>query len=155
MRDPWTVLEAIAVRHPHYREWIEWEQIDNPRDVYAFDLGALGNAVGVFRYASIFHPRFIEVEGCIALDGCYEEENWKHWRERRSPAEAAAMINHTHLDDLFGRRPDSDIDDYVDDIGELLAFFWKLAVDHQFPDADVQVEYKDRIVRVWQEPNRQ
>lgn len=143
------------MRHLYYREWMESQRIDNPREVYTFNFGALGNAVGVFRYPRIFYPRFIEVEGCIVLEERYEKQNWKHWRERRSPAEAAAMINHTHLEDLFGGRPDSDIDDYVDDVGELLAFFWKLAVDHQFPDADVQVEYKDRIVHVWQEPNEQ
>lgn len=151
MRDPWAILEAVIRKHPGMRAWRE--QVQSDSELYDCEVAGLGDAEGVFRYASLFYPRFIEVEGVVVFADSYDPENWRHWRERGSPVEAAAMVNHRHVvEDLFGARAGSDVPEYVDEIGELLAFFWKRAVDHQFPDAAVHVEYADGIVHMWQEP---
>ena len=56
------------------------------------------------------------------------------------------MVSHTHVEDLFGHRNDTDIPGFLDEIGQLLAFFWQQAANQQFPNTRVRVTYKDGII---------
>jgi hypothetical protein len=59
------------------------------------------------------------------------------------------MVNHTHVTDLlcadFERAAALE-----DAVGEVLAFFWKMAVDRQFPEEGVVVKYDGDVIQIHQ-----
>jgi len=147
MREPRQILEQVVATLPGYDEWV---QQSRNVDYFEMLLCSNGTAADVFTYAHLFCPRFVEVDGCVVLADRYDPENWSNWRETLSPEHAARMINHTHVEDMFGSRGFHDLTKYEDEMGELLAYFWKQAVDRQFPDAGVRVWYDDGIVHTAQ-----
>ncbi|MCB0323043.1 MAG: hypothetical protein KDD69_05695 [Bdellovibrionales bacterium] len=133
----------------HLEQYIQWQIDHKPSlDVDAF-AREVSTAEDVFRVSLLLYPRFIEVEGAVVLAEHYEEENWKAWREKLEVFETARMVNHVHVEDFLCR-------DYqgctntCDSLGSLLAHFWQLAVNDQFPKAGVVVEYDGDVINISQ-----
>ncbi|MBN2445910.1 MAG: hypothetical protein JXO22_04250 [Phycisphaerae bacterium] len=140
----------MAARHPCF-EWCR-ESASDPGEILDLALGCFGTAEALFQYASLLYPRFVELDGYVLLEGTGLREAWHDWCREHKPHEARAVLNHQHVEDLFGMRADNGIAGYVDEIGELIAHFWRMAVERQFPNASVQVEYEDGVIYVWQDP---
>ena len=110
---------------------------------------ATAGAEDILKYGALLYPTYIKVEGVVVRSDNYEADNWRQWRERLDPVEAAAMVNHVHVTDLLYA-------DYEraclleDSVGSMLAFYWQLAVDKQFPDDAVQVEYNGDVISTFQ-----
>ena len=118
------------------------------------DFGAFAEhtakAEEILKYGTLLYPKFLKVDGVVVLERHYQPENWAKWRETHAPVDAAAMVNHTHVTDLL----------YADyeraaaleaPVGEMIAFFWRLAVDWQFPEDRVVVEYDGDVIQVHQQ----
>ncbi len=146
MKDLYQIIQEAEV---NLEEFIKY-QVDFgvTSDFRGFAAWA-GKAEEVFKYAAILYPKFIKVEGAVVLEEHYTEENWRAWRKERDPISAAAIINHVHIEDYLNR-------DYAgtqkleEQLGELLAFFWKMAVDEQFPNDKVVVEYNGDVINIYQ-----
>jgi hypothetical protein len=118
------------------------------------DFGAFAQhtakAEDVLKYGTLLYPKFMKVDGVVVLARHYTPENWAQWRETHAAVDAAAMVNHTHVTDFLYA-------DYEraaaleDAVGEMIAFFWKLAVDQQFPEDRVTVEYDGDVIQVHQQ----
>ena len=110
---------------------------------------ATASAEGVLRYGALLYPNYIKVEGVVVRADRYEPENWKQWREKLDPIDAAAMVNHIHVTDLMSGDYDG-ASRFEDSVGSMLASFWQMAVDRQFPSEGVRVEYDGDVVNTFQ-----
>ena len=147
MRD---IYELLPDAEPGLEEFLQWQIQHQPTADFRAYARATGTAEELFRAAAVLYPRFVEVEGAVVLAEQYEPDNWRTWRdELQDPFRAAAMVNHVHLDGLLW----GDFAGYrrlEHPLGELVAFFWQLAVDRQFPEAGVEVTYDGDVVSVTQ-----
>lgn len=90
-------------------------------------------------YASILYKEYIEIEGVLLWKDHYSEDNWLKWRKEHSPLDAANVINHRHMDHFsFYVDDNTDLEDLS---GELIAFFWNLALKAQYPNRKATVGY--------------
>lgn len=87
------------------------------------------------------------VEGNVVLSDHYTEENWFAWREKLDPKDTANMVNHVHIEDYLSSDYQG-VQKIEDGLGELLAFFWQLAVNHQLPNNRVLVEYDGDVINI-------
>lgn len=148
MKEPFEILEEAQSEIEEFLQWQNTTQQPKTWSNYAEDTST---AAEVLKYATVLYPKFIKVEGFIVVAEHYEEANWRAWREKLDARHAAQLINHVHLEDLLYR-------DYVgvkkleEHVGDMIAFFWKMAVDHQFPDDDVSVEYNGDVINIYQAP---
>ncbi len=79
----------------------------------------------------------------------YSEENWKQWRKTHSPINAARIVNHVHIRDYFPHDRKG-VEKLERGLGELMAFFWQMAVNVQFPGGKVQVEFDGDVIDIFQ-----
>lgn len=149
MKNPYQIIEEAEI---NLDEYMEWQVNFGPTRNFKKFAESTADAQSLFKYAAILYPRFLEVEGAIVLADHYSDENWAAWRKTHDPIAAARVINHVHVEDYlpsdFNRaekleRP----------LGEMLAFFWHLAVNYQFPGSEVIVEYDGNIIDIYQEPS--
>ena len=147
MRD---IYELVPDAEPGLEGFLRWQIEHQPTADFRAYARATATAEDVFRAAAVLYPRFIEVDGAVVLAEQYDPENWRTWRaEIDDPFRAAAMVNHVHLDALLW----GDYAGYSrlgQPLGELIAFFWQLAADRQFPGAGVEVAYDGDVVAVAQ-----
>lgn len=90
-----------------------------------------------------------KVEGVVVRADQYDHDNWERWRENLDPIDAAAMVNRVHVTDLLYADYDR-ASELEDSVGPMLAFYWQLAVDSQFPDDAVKVEYNGDVINTFQ-----
>ena len=147
MTDILSVLRAVEPSLEGLRRWRVERSHPGDHNDYAW---ATTRPEELFRCAAVLYPRFIEVEGAVVLADHYEPENWRSWRATYANAyQTAAMINHTHLD---GTMP-GDVEELLrleEPLGELVAAFWQLAADRQFPGAGVEVTWTGYTLHVTQ-----
>ncbi len=128
---------------------IEWRESNPPLSSFSDFVEATARAEDILKYGQLLYPTYIKVEGAIVRADHCESDNWRQWREKLDPFDAAAMVNHVHVTDLlyadFERASQ-----LKDSLGSMLAFYWQLAVDRQFPDDAVQVEYNKDVIDTFQ-----
>ncbi len=146
MKDPY---ETIRDAEENLEDFIRWQVESQPTNNFFEFAQVTGKAEDVFKYAAILYPRFIKVEGAIVLANHYSEDNWREWRKSRDSLNTARMVNHVHVEDFLpsDRQGTDKLEKWL---GKLLAFFWQLAVDHQFPGAKVQVEFDGEVIDIFQ-----
>lgn len=134
--DPNLVTEVVDMR-------TTWPQPNPEADLIDY-LCIRGGLSLAYAFASLFVPRFVEVDGELVLETQYWPSQFQRWKQHfGGDARAAArMVNHTHLEDLFLNRPDNDIDDPVAwrALGEALLISWRAALREQFPGRPEVVE---------------
>jgi hypothetical protein len=146
MKDPYQIIQEAEV---HLDSIIEWQVRHGVTSNYRHIAESIGNAANVFTYAAILYPKFIKVEGAVVLEDHYTAQNWKAWREQADPFASASVINHVHIEDYL-------VNDYAGQVklqrqlGELLAFFWQMAVDRQFPEDKVTVQFDGDVIHIFQ-----
>lgn len=146
MANPHETIRAVEEELLSLRRWRE--EHPSLTDVAAF-AHQTAKAEEILKYGTLLYPKFLRVDGVVVLETHYEPGNWALWRERLAPVEAAAMVNHTHVTDLL-HRDYARAEQLEDAVGEVLAFFWKMAVDQQFPGENVVVEYDGDVIQVHQ-----
>ncbi|MBI4855119.1 MAG: hypothetical protein HY818_00010 [Acetobacterium woodii] len=146
MKTPFEIFKDAEEFLEKFIRWqIDFKPTNNFLD-YARDVCSVED---VFQYASILYPKFIKVEGVIVLEDHYSEENWKQWRNKCSPKETANVVNHVHIGDFLNR--DNTFSEELEyHLGKLLTFFWKMAVDKQFPGNNVVVEFTGDVIGIYE-----
>lgn len=144
MDDLWDILKSAVGRHPDLK--CRMSRCDHEWEALEESIACDAKASDVFRVASILHPKFVNINGTIVR----ETEYIRHHEPQDISRRQAALINHEHVTDLI--QHDELLAGYVDEVGRIIAFFWKRAVEHQFPREGVNVEYnsEDGAVYVWQ-----
>jgi hypothetical protein len=134
MRDIGQVVSEVEIFMDDFLEWQIERGATHDFPGYALHTA---KAEDVLKYAAILYPRFIEVEGAVLLADHYTPEGWASWRKNHGVFESANVINHVHVWDEFGHGPGGP--GLVGAVGGVLASFWQMAVDRQFPHANVVV----------------
>ncbi len=142
-KDPHTIAMEAEESLEDFIQWqIDYEPTDN-FEQYAEVTVSLSEMI---KSSVLFYPRFVEIEGVIVLKSHFSDENWKSWREKLSPKDAANIINHIHIEHLFGHDPNqSKLEDLI---GKLLSFYYQLAVKHQFPNHNVKVNFDGDVLHI-------
>ena len=134
----------------HLLEFIDWQiKFTSTNDYHQFARDT-GKVEDVFKYALILYPHFIKIEGAVVLVDHYTKSNWTQWRKTHSVLATARVVNHVHPEDYLPN--DRQIDaEFVRGLGELLAFFWQIAVNTQFPEENVQIKFDGNVIDIFQE----
>lgn len=93
--------------------------------------------------STLFWPSLVEVEDCVLLAHRFDPENFRHWREHVAGDLSAveAVINHTHVYDLFETgATDLDLAVY-EQVGRVLFRCWRARVQAAFPNRTFTFEY--------------
>ena len=149
MKEPLQLLEEA--QKSGIGPFLQWQNITQPPNTFSDYAQDMAKAVEVLQYAAILYPKFIEVEGFIVFAEHYTEDTWRAWRVKLDARHTAQIINHVHLEDLL-YRDIWGVKELEEHLGELIAFFWKMAADQQFPGANVCVEYNGDVINVYQPP---
>ena len=146
-KDPYALIKDAEIHLDEFIQWqIEYYITGNFRDFAE----STGRAQDVFKYAALLYPRFILVEGCVVLSDHYHKENWEEWRKTHGRFQTAAAVNHVHVEDYL--RADYEGTSALEkELGALLAFFWQMAANQQFPDTPVKIEYDGEVIHIFQE----
>ncbi|MFI0864614.1 hypothetical protein ACH4RA_30960 [Streptomyces smyrnaeus] len=89
--------------------------------------------------AQVFHPRFVEVSGCIIWERAYEENNFNEWYEKLNGDATAVegILNQFRLWQLI------DIDETSAPekgseraLAREISFFWRAALESAYPDRE-------------------
>ena len=146
MKDPYQLIQQCE---EHLKEFIGWQiQFEPTNDFRAFAKGT-SNVQDAFKYAAILYPKFVLVENQVVLADHYEKEDWAAWRKTLEARDTANIVNHVHIEFYLSNDPDNrDNTELEGTFGELLAFFWSLAVKYQFPEKKVAVEYDGNVINV-------
>lgn len=105
-------------------------------------VGSLGQAIA---YAELFWPEFVEHEGCILLAFRLDAANLRQWLEATGGERRAAeaVINHTHILDLFVEHEVEPTREQVVHLGRVLRAMWSAKLRAQFPGRAVVVSFPD------------
>ena len=144
MKKPLQILEEVQNEIEPFIGWQEKAQSDNTFSDYAQEVS---KAAEVFQYAALLYPKFIKVEGFVVVAEHYTEDNWRAWRQKLDARDTAQIMNHLHLED-FLYRDIWNVRKLEEHLGEMIACFWKMAVDQQFPDDNVCVEYNGDVINI-------
>lgn len=106
------------------------------------NVGSLGQAIA---YAELFWPEFVEYDGCILLARRLDPANFRQWIEATSGDRRAveAVINHTHIVDLFVRYEVEPTREQVVHLGQVLREMWLAKLRAEFPGRAVVVSFPD------------
>jgi len=141
------IYELVQEHEAKLEDFLNWQIEHGPTNDFRNYAELNSNAESVFKYAAILYPKFIEVEDNIVLADHYSDENWEAWRKKLDSRDAANIVNHVHLEDYLTNDYQG-VQKIEAGLGELLAFFWQLAVKHQFPSYKVMVEYNGDVINV-------
>ncbi len=141
MNRPYEIIRESEV---HLEEFIEYQIEFGPTNDYGRIARYNTSAATVLKCAAILYPTFMLVEDQVVLKDHYSDENWRMWRERLGARDAANLINHVHIEGFL--RGEDNNPQLEHSLGEMIAFFWQMAVKNQFPCHNVTVKYSGYIV---------
>src|SRR5258708_4376057 len=95
-------------------------------------VGTFGQAIA---FSELFWPDFIEHDGCILRVDRFEEANYQEWLKSTKGDRGAveAVINHTHLIDLFPHQELQPTREQVVQLGNILKEMWQAKLNRDFP----------------------
>ena len=141
------IYQLVNEHESNLEDFLNWQIESGPTNNFREFAEFNATAQDAFKYAAILYPKFILVEENVVLADHYEEKNWASWRETLDPKDTANLINHLHVDNYL-TNDSQGAHKLEQGLGDLLAFFWLLAVNHQFPGKNVLVEYDGDVVNV-------
>ena len=147
LKEPFDITREVE---EYLLKFISWQIEFTPTNNYLQFARATSSAEDVFKYAAILYPKFINIEGVVILEDHYTKKNWEQWRQTHSPLEAARVVNHVHIEDFLPNNPQMGTE-LEKGFGELLTFFWQMAVDVQFPKEKIEVEFDGAVIDIVQE----
>jgi len=144
MKDIYQLVQEHEINLEDFLNWQIEHRVSNDFRGFAEQTA---KAQDVFKYAAILYPKFILIENTVVLSDHYSEENWAEWREKCGAKDTANIVNHVHIDDYLSS--DYQATQAIENgLGELLVFFWQLAVNHQFPEHHIVVEYDGNEINI-------
>ena len=146
------VNNIILSHESKLTDFIEWQIEHEPTSNYNRFSEPLCNHKDLPKYASILYKEYIEIEGVILWKDHYTEDYWKDWRKNRTAYNAANVINHIHIESLT-LSGDNDDQNHDDITGQLISFFWNMALQAQFPNRDASVKFDGDIIYIEQKDN--
>jgi len=142
------VYDLLKEHEANLEEFIEWQINHGPTNDFRAFAELNVKAQDIFKYASVLYPKFILVEESVVLKDHYSDDNWKEWRKTHDSKSAANIINHVHMEDYLPNDYEGTLK-VEDGLGDLLAFFWKIAANHQYPDKEIEVEYNGDVINIF------
>ncbi|PRY15249.1 hypothetical protein [Kineococcus rhizosphaerae] len=131
--DPFSLPALAAWRQP----------FDPPPSVsdYVYRHVSVTDAVAL---ASVFAPRFVDVQGCLLVAENYEPENLRTWLAQLEgrAQDVERMINHQSLWDLLPPAGE-DEERALEQVALVMADAWRAAAQRQFPHLQVRTDVVD------------
>jgi len=116
-------------KNPENRDARLWSALDRP--------GGVGSALVV---ANFFHPRLIEIDGCVLLAENYDGDIFSRWREQLGTARARIeeMMNLVNIADLFINDSEATAEE-LDELARTVGRHWRSALSDQFPGREFTI----------------
>ncbi|MGY1437615.1 hypothetical protein [Streptomyces reniochalinae] len=86
--------------------------------------------------AQVFHPRFLEVSGCLIWERAYEERNFGEWYQALNGNATAieSTLNQVRLWQLVDINEGNPAEEeMVTELAREIAFFWRAALEYAHP----------------------
>ena len=124
---------------PELREWNGGRGIDV--DSWISCVGSYEHAIG---YSRLFWPEFVLHDGCLLSAG-FSAESYRGFMERANGNRRAveAVMNHTHIVDLFCDPAAEPTVGQILHMGRILGEMWHAKLCRDFPDLDVVVSFPE------------
>ncbi|HEY1189510.1 MAG TPA: hypothetical protein VGE74_17830 [Gemmata sp.] len=105
-------------------------------------VGSFGQAIA---FAELFWPEFVEHEGCVLLARRFDPVSFRQWIEATGGDRRAveAVLNHTHILDLFVHREPEPTREQVVHLGRVLRAMWGAKLRTEFPGRALVVSFSD------------
>ncbi len=142
------IYDLVKEHESRLNDFLDWQVEHEPTNDFRNYAELTANAQDVFKYAAILYPKFILVENMVVLSDHYSKNNWSKWREKQSAKDTANIVNHVHIEDYLSSDYQG-MQELEEGLGDLLAFFWQLAVNHQFSSKKVKVEYDGDVINIF------
>ena len=141
------IYDLVKDHEAKLEEFIEW-QIDrgSTNDFRSF-AEANVQVEDLFKHAAILYPRFVLIESQVVLSDHYSKDNWDNWRKSRDARSTANIVNHVHVEDYLSKDYKGTVK-LNDGLGDLLVFFWSMAVKQQYPNHNINVEYDGDVINI-------
>lgn len=109
---------------------------------WLYHTGSVGHAIA---YADLFWPAFVEHDGCVLLAERLDQANFRDWMASTKGDRRAveAVLNHTHITDLFGDGGTQPTREQVMYLGRLLREMWAAKLARDFPDRRFVVSFPE------------
>ena len=143
------IYDLVKEHEAKLEEFIEW-QIDQDHgltnDFHSF-AEANVQVEDLFKHAAILYPKFVLIESQVVLSDHYSKDNWDNWRKSRDARSTANIVNHVHVEDYLSKDYKGTVK-LSDGLGDLLVFFWSMAVKQQYPNHNINVEYDGDVINI-------
>jgi hypothetical protein len=124
-----------------YESWASsWAKKDDI-DIFSY-VSTMCNPEDCLVFCRLLFPDFFVSEGAVILSAKYDHDAFIVWLAKfNGDARAVEKImNHTHLYDVFAGCMD-EVDDVVfEQLAEVIALSWRLALKEKFPDTNFSVD---------------
>ena len=101
----------------------------------------------IIKIALLLYPEFILVDDVILLKNNYSEKTWIELLRKYNNKEAANVVNHIHIEDFLPSEKNSKLLNFL---GNVLSFFWKIALKNQFPNLSINVKFDGELINIIQ-----
>ena len=143
------IYDLVKEHEAKLEEFIEW-QIDQDHGL-TNDFRSFAEAnvqvEDLFKHAAILYPKFVLIESQVVLSDHYSKDNWDNWRKSRDARSTANIVNHVHVEDYLSKDYKGTVK-LSDGLGDLLVFFWSMAVKQQYPNHNINVEYDGDVINI-------
>jgi hypothetical protein len=124
---------------PELADWNDGKGID----VRSW-ISCVGNYEHAIGYTEIFWPSFEYYDGCIFFKG-FSKSNYHEWLENQKGNKLAvqAVVNHTHILDLFPNVDEQPSEQQVIFLGQTLKNMWHQKLKIDFPNHNCVVLFEE------------
>ncbi|MCD4824871.1 MAG: hypothetical protein K8S55_09695 [Phycisphaerae bacterium] len=131
--------EEINKLIPELAEWNNGDGIDI--DAWAQCVGNFEHAIA---YAELFWPEFELYDGCAFFAGI-DKRNYQDWMKSTNGDKTSvqAVMNHTHIVDLFPNVKEEPTREQVVHLGRKLKDMWETKLKRDFPGQEITVSFPE------------
>lgn len=124
-----------------FESWASsWAKKDDV-DISSY-MSAMCNPEDCLVFCRLLFPDFFVSQGAVLLDAKYDHDVFVVWLTKFDGDARAVekLMNHTHLYDVFSGCTD-EVDDIIfEQLAEIIALSWRLALKDKFPDSKFSVD---------------
>ena len=141
------IYDLVKEHEAKLEEFIEWQIDHGPTNDFRSFAEANVQVEDLFKHAAILYPKFVLIESQVVLSDHYSKDNWDNWRKSRDARSTANIVNHVHVEDYLSKDYKGTVK-LSDGLGDLLVFFWSMAVKQQYPNHNINVEYDGDVINI-------
>jgi hypothetical protein len=111
-------------------------------------LGRTGNYQHAIGYAEIFWPLFLEYDGCVFRQDCFDEALYADWLDRTKGDRRAVqkVMNHVHIIDIIFESFDGPTFEQAVYLGRMIKEMWSTKLKRDYPGREFVVEFFEATV---------